>query len=89
MGMSADSIVRARIDSAIKRKASKALEDMGLSMSDAIRIMLMRVAREKRLPFEIKVPNAATRKAIDELEQGKGGRFSGVSALMDDLDAGD
>ncbi len=89
MNLSADSTVRARIDSDTKRKASKALKSMGLSVSDAIRLMLVRVAQEKRLPFEIKVPNAATRMAIEELEQGGGKRFSSVSALMDDLDADD
>lgn len=89
MNLSADSTVRARIDSDTKRKASKALKSMGLSVSDAIRLMLVRVAQEKRLPFEIKVPNAATRMAIEELEQGGGKRFSTVSALMDDLDADD
>ncbi len=89
MTLSADSTVRARIDSATKRKASKALEGMGLSMSDAIRLMLVRVAEEKRLPFAVKVPNAATKKAIAQLEQGKGKRFASVSALMDDLDADD
>ena len=89
MNLSADSTVRARIYSDTKRKASKALKSMGLSVSDAIRLMLVRVAQEKRLPFEIKVPNAATRMAIEELEQGGGKRFSSVSALMDDLDADD
>jgi DNA-damage-inducible protein J len=89
MSMSVDSTVRARIDSATKHKASKALEKMGLSVSDAIRLLLVRVAQEKRLPFEVKVPNAATRKAIEELEQGGGKRFSSVSALMDDLNADD
>lgn len=87
--MLAKSTVRARIDSGTKKKASRALRDMGLSMSDAIRLMLVRVAEEKRLPFDIKVPNAATGKAIEELEQGKGKRFASVAALMDDLDADD
>ncbi len=89
MAVSADSTVRARVDSATKRKASKALENMGLSVSDAIRLLLARVAQEKRLPFETKIPNAATKKAIDELEQGKGKRFSGVEDLLEDLDAED
>lgn len=89
MGTSADSVVRARIDSDTKKKASKALEGMGLSVSDAIRLLLVRVAKEKRLPFEIKVPNKTTREAITELEQGKGKCFTSVSDLMDDLDADD
>jgi DNA-damage-inducible protein J len=50
---------------------------------------MLRVAAERRLPFDVKVPNAATRKAIAELEAGKGKRFHGVKALMADLNAHD
>ena len=58
---------------------------MGLSVSDAIRMLLRRVADEKRLPFEVMVPNAVTRAAIAELEAGKGQRFKTAEALFDDL----
>jgi DNA-damage-inducible protein J len=80
-----DTYVRARIDTKTKKRAAKALEAMGLSISDAIRLLMLRVADERRLPFEVKVPNAATRKAIAELEAGKGKRFASVDALMADL----
>ena len=50
---------------------------------------MLRIADERRLPFEIKVPNATTRKAIAELEAGKGRRFKSVDALMADLNADD
>lgn len=85
----ADTYVRARIDTATKERAADALEAMGLSISDAIRLLMLRVADERRLPFEIKAPNAATRKAIAELEAGKGKRFNSVEALMADLNAED
>ena len=85
----ADSYVRARIDSGTKERAADALEAMGLSISDAIRLLMLRVADEKRLPFEVRVPNAATRRAVAELEAGKGKRFRTVKALMDDLHAND
>ena len=85
--MPADSTVRARIDSITKEKAAKALQDMGLSLSDAIRLLMVRVAAEKSLPFPVKKPNAVTRKAMKELDQGKGRRFADVAALMEDLDA--
>jgi DNA-damage-inducible protein J len=85
----ADTYVRARIDTATKERATDALESMGLSISDAIRLMLLRVADERRLPFEVKVPNATTRKAITELEAGKGKRFVSVDDLMADLHAED
>jgi DNA-damage-inducible protein J len=85
----ADTYVRARIDMNTKERATHALEAMGLSISDAIRLLMLRVAEEKRLPFEVKVPKAKTRKAIAELESGKGKRFASVDDLMADLHADD
>ena len=85
----ADTYVRARIDADTKDRATEALHAMGLSISDAIRLLMLRVADERRLPFEIKAPNATTRKAIKELEAGKGKKFSSVKALMADLNADD
>ena len=85
----ADTYVRARIDSATKERAADALEAMGLSISDAIRLLMLRVADDRRLPFEIKAPNATTRKAINELEAGKGKSFDSIDELMADLHADD
>jgi DNA-damage-inducible protein J len=87
--MISDTYVRARIDSRTKKRAADALETIGLSISDAIRLLMLRIADEHRLPFEVKVPNAATRRAITELETGKGKRFASVNALMADLHADD
>lgn len=83
--MSSDSVVRARIDSDTKARATAALEAMGLSVSDAIRLLMLRVADEQRLPFAVQVPNAKTVQAMDELEAGKGQRFSSEQELFDDL----
>ncbi len=85
----ADTYVRARIDSATKERAADALAAMGLSISDAIRLLMFRVVDERRLPFEVKAPNAATRKAIAELEAGKGKRFTSTKALLADLNEDD
>lgn len=85
----ADTYVRARIDSNTKERAADALEAMGLSISDAIRLLMMRVADERRLPFEVKAPNATTRKAIAELEAGNGKKFASVDGLMTDLRGND
>ncbi len=81
--------VRARIDVDTKERATEALHAMGLSISDAIRLLMLRVADEHRLPFEIKVPNKKTLDAINELESGKGKQFQSIDALMDDLNADD
>lgn len=83
--MSSDSVVRARIDSDTKARATAALEAMGLSVSDAIRLLMLRIADEQRLPFAVQVPNAKTVQAMDELEAGKGQRFSNEQELFDDL----
>jgi len=85
----ADTYVRARIDTITKERAADALEAMGLSISDAIRLLMLRVADERRLPFEVKVPNATTRKGIAELEAGKGKSFDSLNALIADLNAND
>ena len=84
--MNTDTVVRARIDSDTKARATAALQAMGLSVSDAIRLLL-HVADEKRLPFDVNVPNAETVKAVKELEQGKGKRFDSAEELFRDLRA--
>ena len=84
-----DTYVRARIDNTPKERATAALGAMGLSISDAIRLLMLRIADERRLPFEVKVPNAATREAMAELAAGKGTKFASVDALMADLHADD
>ena len=83
--MSADTVIRARIKTATKDRAAAALDAMGLSISDAIRLLMVRIAKEQRFPFDIKVPNAATRKAIGQLEKGKGKRSASARALFKGL----
>jgi DNA-damage-inducible protein J len=87
--MASDTVVRARIDGQVKERAAKVLADMGLSVSDAIRLLLVRVAAEKALPFDIKVPNAETRAAIAELEEGAGKSLNSVTELISELNAED
>ena len=81
----AETYVRARIDARTKKRAAAALEAMGLSVSDAIRMLLLRVADERRMPFDVKAPNVTTRTAMAELEYAKGKRFGSVDALIADL----
>lgn len=83
--MQADSVVRARIDTVTKERAAAALEAMGLSLSDAIRLLMIRIADEQRMPFDVMVPTAATAEAMRELNLGKGKRFETQDALFADL----
>jgi DNA-damage-inducible protein J len=68
--MSANAIVRARINEHIKEEASVVLAAMGLTLSDAFRILLTRVAHDKALPFEPLIPNATTIQAMKEARRG-------------------
>ena len=68
--MTANSVVRARIDQRIKEEAAAVLAAMGLSVSDAFRLMMVRIAKDKALPFEPLVPNAETIEAMKAARRG-------------------
>ena len=87
--MAANAVVRARIDEHIKEEASAVLATMGLTVSDAFRLMLTRVAIEKALPFEPLVPNAETIEAMKEARRGNLESFESVDSLMATLNAKD
>jgi DNA-damage-inducible protein J len=83
--MTANTVVRARIEETIKQEATTVLAAIGLTPSDAFRMMMTRIANEKALPFEPLVPNAATIAAMREARAGKLPAFTSVAALMADL----
>jgi DNA-damage-inducible protein J len=87
--MAATEMVHVRVEKRIKTQSAKTLAAMGLSVSDAVRVLLTRVAAEKALPFEVKVPNRATAAAMQEARKGGLPSFDNVSDLMDDLNAED
>lgn len=83
--MAAAEVVRARIDASLKREATDVLGAMGLSVSDAIRMLLVRVVADRSLPFEVRSPNRETEAALDAAARGEVARFSTVVDLMADL----
>jgi DNA-damage-inducible protein J len=83
--MSVNDYVRARIDPMIKNEAANVLSTLGLTVSDACRMMLTKIAREKRLPFGTEEPNEESLAAIREIEEGRGVRFNSAEALFKDL----
>jgi DNA-damage-inducible protein J len=87
--MPANAVVRARIDGRVKTQAAAVLGAMGLTVSDAFRLLLIRVAHEKALPFEPLVPNAKTIRAMKEARRRKGRAFASVKDLVADLHADD
>ena len=81
--------MQARINRAVKEEAAAVLAAMGLTVSDAVRLLLTKVAHEKALPFAPLVPNAVTIEAMKEARRGGLPRFASVEELLDDLHAED
>jgi DNA-damage-inducible protein J len=87
--MTHSTMLHVRVDDETKAQASEALAAMGLSVSDAVRILLKRVASDQAFPLELKVPNAQTRAAMEEaraMMKARTARFESAGALMDELE---
>lgn len=83
------SMLHVRIDDDTKEKAAAALDAMGLSVSDAIRLFLHRVVVDQAFPLELKVPNSETLEAMREAEEivrTRTARFATADAMIDDLE---
>lgn len=87
--MAANALVQTRINGAVKAEASAVLATMGLTVSDAVRLLLTRVAHDKALPFEPFRPNAETIAAMEEARAGNLKSYPNFQALLADLDADD
>ena len=87
--MTHSTMLHVRVDDEIKTQASEALAAMGLSVSDAVRILLKRVVNDQAFPLELKVPNAQTREAMIEaraMAKARSARFDSADALINDLE---
>jgi len=84
-----DAIVRARVNEEIKEEATVVLSEIGLTLSDAFRMLVIRIAREKALPFEPLVPNAKTIEAIKAARSGNLTTASSLDNLLTELNAND
>jgi DNA-damage-inducible protein J len=87
--MAQTSMLHVRVDDDVKAQASEALASMGLSVSDAVRIFLKRVVNDQAFPLELKVPNAETRKAIEEsraMMKKRQARFATAEVLFNELE---
>lgn len=84
--MAATAFVRARIDETLKNEAAVVLADMGLTVSDVVRIVLTKIAKEKALPFALNVPNAETRAAMEEARAMSHARHATAEERVDDLE---
>ena len=86
-----DTIVRARIDQKTKEEAEAVLAEIGLTLSDAVRLMMIRIAREKAMPFNPLVPNEETIAAMQEARAGKLEKVGSgsIDDLLSDIDADD
>ncbi len=86
--MAASQLVQARIDGAIKEEAAAVLATIGLTVSDAVRLLLTKIAREHALPFDPLIPNATTIAAMKEARAGNLPRVKSIADLKAALNAG-
>jgi len=82
-------MIHIRVNQDLKTLACDTLDEMGLSLSDAVRLLLTRIAVEKALPFDIRVPNAQTVAAMRAGDRGEVSRATSVAAMMAELNAND
>jgi DNA-damage-inducible protein J len=89
IAMTENAVVRARIDQRIKDEAAAVLGAMGLTVSDAFRLLMVRIAKEKALPFEPLVPNAETIEAMKAVRRGELVTVSSPEELLASLNEDD
>lgn len=87
--MTTNAVVRARIDEHIKEEAATVLAAMGLTVSDAFRLLLIRIAKEKALPFEPLIPNSETIEAMKAARRGELTTVKNINNLLDSLNEDD
>ncbi len=75
-------MVHIRINKELKEEACAKLELMGLSLSEAVRLLLIRIARENALPFEVRVPNVKTKQAISCAKNDEVIKFNSIEELI-------
>ena len=83
------SMLHVRLDDETKAQATQALAEMGLSVSEAVRLFLRRVVADQAFPLELKVPNAQTRAAMaeaDKIARPRRARFATAGELFADLE---
>ena len=90
--MATTTMVHIRLEESVKAEATEALAAMGLTVSDAVRVFLMRVIADKQMPFELRVPNVETRaamqasRALMAARSARNPRFASADALIEDLE---
>ena len=87
--MGATAMVHVRVDEQIKEQATETLAAMGLSLSDAVRVFLMRVVADQQMPFALRAPNAETRAAMteaDDIARARRARFANAAELFEDVE---
>ena len=87
--MASTTMVHVRLDEQMKAQATETLASMGLTVSDAVRVFLMRVVADKQMPFALKAPNAETLVAMaeaDEITRTRHARFGSAAEWLDDLE---
>ncbi|PIY30414.1 MAG: type II toxin-antitoxin system antitoxin, RelB/DinJ family [Bacteroidetes bacterium CG_4_10_14_3_um_filter_42_6] len=83
--MSKTAMFHIRVEPNLKAEVEAILEEIGLSTSEAVTIFFKRVRMEKGIPFEVKIPNTETRKAMKEIEEGRTEKYNSIEEMIESL----
>lgn len=86
INMAKTATINSRIDPVLKAKAEKIFLQLGLSTSEALTIFYTFVSMHNGLPFDVRIPNKATKESIKELESNNGARYNSFAEIMSEID---
>ena len=78
-------LIQTRVEPDLKTEVERILREIGISTSEAITIFLNRVRMEKGIPFELKIPNAKTLEAMNDIEEGRVEKFKSARAMFENM----
>ncbi len=78
-------LIQTRVEPALKNEVERILREIGISTSEAITIFLNRVRMENGIPFELKIPNAKTLEAMNDIEEGRVEKFKSARAMFENM----
>ena len=83
--MAKTAMTHARLTPEVKKEAESILKDLGISISSAYEMFYKQIIAHRGLPFEMRIPNAQTREAMEDARSGKGKKYNGVDELFKDI----
>ena len=79
-------VLKLRLEQSLKEEANLLAKSMGITLSDVVRMFLVKFVNEQKIPFEVSIPNRQTIKAIKDVEKGHTVKVKSLSSLIEEID---